>query len=320
VPLDEALLHHHRRYESPETGISEEFLQPILGSGRTVAVLSRPIGDAHRVGWVISHSFAMEQIHLSRLDTQLARALSASGFPVLRFHGQGYGDSIGGMEGISMTSHLADASDAVDLMMEQDGVETVGVMGSRFGGTIAALTADRKRLPFMAAWEPIINGKLYVRDFFRSRVFSEIVLQAGKGSSTDVDQLRRELESTGRVDVKGFELTRTAHDEISALDLVRDMQNFAGSGLLVGISRSGTPSSAVTKLAGRLEQLGADISLDGIAEPNAAQFGQFHFRAVDGGRGKIDTQIELTAAICSMASRWTRMKVGAPVATVKPAS
>ena len=38
-------------------------------------------------------SFAMEQIHLGRMEVVMARVLAAAGFPVLRYHGQGYGDS-----------------------------------------------------------------------------------------------------------------------------------------------------------------------------------------------------------------------------------
>src|SRR3989442_15031247 len=126
-----AALERHGRYEDRQAGISEEFLQPVLGGERTVAVLSRPLGQSSSVGWVVCHSFGMEQIHLGRLDVLAARALAAAGFPVLRFHGQGYGDSEKGADAIGLSSHLAENADAVRLLQEEEGVGGVGALGAR---------------------------------------------------------------------------------------------------------------------------------------------------------------------------------------------
>src|SRR5262245_47796987 len=101
-----------RGYEDQRTGIAEEFLQPTLGEGRTVAVLSRPVGAVRRLGWVICHSCALEQVHLARLEVVVARALSAAGFPVLRYQSQGYGDSEG-TDDIGLASHIEAATGAV---------------------------------------------------------------------------------------------------------------------------------------------------------------------------------------------------------------
>src|SRR5688572_11635195 len=106
MALDEALLGAHRRFEDPALGYSEEFLQPTLGGRKTVAVLSLPLQSRQPLGWVICHSFGIEQVHLGRLDTMVARALAGAGFPVVRFHGRGYGDSEGSVEEISLSSHL----------------------------------------------------------------------------------------------------------------------------------------------------------------------------------------------------------------------
>src|SRR5207302_10678278 len=128
MPVDEGLLLRHRSFEDASTGFTEAFLQPTIGSGRTVAVLSRPMGSAFPVGWVILHSFGLEQMHLSRLDVVVARALAAAGFPGLRLHGQGYGDSEGTDEHSGRGSRLADGTDAIRLLSGQPGVERVGVV------------------------------------------------------------------------------------------------------------------------------------------------------------------------------------------------
>ena len=304
MPVDERLLLAHRRFEDAAAGYSEEFVQPVIGGARTVAVLARPLGPAHPVGWVILHSFGLEQMHLSRLDVIVARTMAAAGFPVLRFHGQGYGDSERTAEPIGLTSHLADATDAVALMAGRDGVERVGVLGARFGGTVAALVADRERLPFMSLWEPMARGSQYMRDVLRTRVFAEMVGKSEEAGASQMEQLRAELADQGWSDIKGFLLTREANEEIAAVDLSKDLGHFGGRALVVGVSRTGKPSAGLSKLTQRLDDLGATCSLVMLQDLLAVQFGSFHFQTTDGGRAKVDTQYELNAQIAQATTRW----------------
>src|SRR6476619_7921264 len=101
MPIDEALLEGSRYYEDPQRGISEEFIRPEIGGARTVAVLSRPLGEQAPLSWVICHSFGREQTVLTLVDVAIARALSSRGFPVLRYQGRGYADSDGRAKDIS---------------------------------------------------------------------------------------------------------------------------------------------------------------------------------------------------------------------------
>src|SRR6266508_2132301 len=73
--IDLDLLQQHRRFEDPVAGYSETFIQPRLGGGATVGVLSRPLGPSAGTGWVICHSFGIEQVHLGRMDVIAARAM-----------------------------------------------------------------------------------------------------------------------------------------------------------------------------------------------------------------------------------------------------
>src|SRR6266705_2591277 len=297
MPIDEASLIQHRRYEDARTGIAEEFLQPSLGLGKTVAVLSRPLGPTHPVGWVVCHSFGLEQIHLGRLDVTVARALSASGFPVLRYHGSGYGDSELGMEVIGLASHVGEAAAAVEALSEQTGVGRVGVLGARFGAMVAALVADRLDLPFMALFEPTTNGAQYVRDLLRTRLLEEMAGGKNDGGARGLDQLRHELAAQGWLDVKGLRLAREAYDDISQVDLEKDLQRFRGRALLIGVSRTGKASPALSRLSDRLTALGGVSSLEVVRHALAPQFGQFHFQTADGGVVKVDTQYELDEEI-----------------------
>jgi alpha/beta superfamily hydrolase len=311
VTVDVDLLRRHSRFESAEEGFSEEFLQPTLGLGRTVAVLARPLGPPHPTGYVICHSLGMEQIHLGRLDVIAARALAAAGFPVLRFHGQGYGDSESSMEVIGLSSHSAEADDAVALMAEQEGVERVGLLGARFGATVAALAADRAGVPLMAVWDPIVRGGTYMRDLLRSELLSEMVSGNADGGTSAMSRLREELSANGSVDIKGFRLSRAAHDEVASIDLTRDLKRFAGSSLLVSPSRTERVSPTIAKLSEKLTALGGACEVRLVQDPFAAQFGQYRFQTVDGGRGKRDVQLELNESIAATTVEWALGQEGA---------
>lgn len=312
--IDRALLERHRRFEDERLGVREEFLQPTIGGKGTVAVLSRPLGPSLPIGWVVCHSFGLEQIHLGRLDVLAARHLAAAGFPVLRYHGQGYGDSEDVETEIGLTSHLRDAADAVELMQGQNGVRRVGVMGAKLGGMVAARIADRLDLDLLGLWEPVVRGAQFARDLLRARLFSEMVGALAQESVSDVNQLRKDLSSQGWVDINGLRLTQGAHDQIAGADLVADLTRFRGAALLVGVSRSGRPGPALSKLRDHLEGLGARCTLEVLSHPLAAQFGQFHFQTVEGGRGKRDVHLELHEQIASTTAAWAASQVDAELA------
>ncbi len=302
MPIDRELLARSRRFDD-RAGFSEEFIRPQFGDGATVAVVSRPHGPSRRAGWVICHSFAMEQLHLDHLCTVVARALAAAGFPVIRYHGQGYGDSQVEMSAISLQSHLEDARSAVTLLSELDGVERIGLMGPRFGGTVAALVADQDEHPYMALWEPSTRGGQYMRDFLRTELFAEMMGSSSAGPGR-TDELRAQLASQGWADIKGFRLTREAHDAIASIDLSSDLSRFRGDALLISVSRTPRATPGVAKLAHHLEGLGARSTLRVQQDRFAPQFGQFHFQTVEGGQAKRDVRVGLDAAIASASVEW----------------
>ena len=314
---DEELLTRHLRYESPEDGISEEFHQLSLGLGRTIAVLTRPLRQASSLAWVICHSYGMEQLHLARHDAIVARAMGAAGFPVLRFHGQGYGDSDLGMDVVGLGSHLAEGLDAVEWMGGQDGVERVGVMGARFGGTVAALIAARRQLPCLTVWEPVVRGSQYIREILRSRGLAEIAGGKGGDVATEIEHERRDLVERGWTDIKGFPLTKAAYDEISAVDLTRDVDRWTGAALVVGASRTGKASPSVARLAQHLESIGARCDLEIITDRFAAQFGSFRYQTIDGGMAKRDTQLALNGSMALATVAWALRQAERPAEEVR---
>jgi dipeptidyl aminopeptidase/acylaminoacyl peptidase len=70
----------------------------------------------------------------------------------LRFDFRGCGESGGRFEDTSLTGRMEDLEDALDFAQKQ-GYESVGVMGSSLGGTVAVLTAAKdKRVEALVTW------------------------------------------------------------------------------------------------------------------------------------------------------------------------
>jgi pimeloyl-ACP methyl ester carboxylesterase len=311
--IDRELLLQHARMRDTAGGYEDTFVHPEFGSGRTVAVVSRPLADQRPIGWVICHSFAMEQLHLGRLEVAVARGLASAGFPVIRYHGQGYGDSEVGMDRIGLSSHVSDALDAVALLREDAGVREIGVVGARFGGTVAALVARRASLPYLVACEPVVSGSRFMLEFLSTRVMSEWAgtsVRGDEGAETSgMGSLRTQLATRGWADVKGFPLRREAHDEIAAIELGPELRGYRGRTLLISISRTDRPSVNLRKLVESLPVAEVTCSVEVIQDRLAPQFGQFHFQTIDGGRAKVDVQVDLEAEIVRRFLEWVARTV-----------
>jgi hypothetical protein len=312
MPALDSSLARLRRYEDPELGISEEFLQPVLGKGLTVAVLSKPLGPARPLGWVVFHSLGIEQVHLLRLDVLLARSLASAGFPVLRFHGRGYGDSAAEVANIGPSSHVQDAMDAVALMRDVVGVEAVCAFGARLGGTVAALVADRVDLAGIALCEPIVSGSAYGRELLRRQAISGMLRKTDEDSGARVAELRGELEANGFVDLNGFRLTKETVDELAGIDLVKDVTRFRGPSLVVGISRSGRPGARTQALVDHLQSLSGRSTFEIIQDQHANEFGKFHYRTDARTGFPRDTLFPVIAPVTTRIVEWARSLGPAP--------
>jgi len=82
----------------------------------------------------------------------IARRFCGEGLAVLRFDFRGCGESGGRFEDTSLTGRMEDLEDALDFAQKQ-GYESVGVMGSSLGGTVAVLTAAKdRRIKALVTW------------------------------------------------------------------------------------------------------------------------------------------------------------------------
>ena len=110
MTIDNDGLKRLRRYEDPEAGVAEEFLERRLGPGRSLALLSAPLAEARPIGWVISPSGGPEHGNLRRLETQLRGRLAAAGFPTLRIRPDLHPLN-GALGEIDVSARVADANE-----------------------------------------------------------------------------------------------------------------------------------------------------------------------------------------------------------------
>ena len=290
-------------YVDRDSGIAEDFLTPVLGGARTVAVLSSPVGPLRGTTWVLCHSFALEQIYLQPLEVPFVRSLTAAGYEVLRYHSQGYGDSDLPAGSVSLQSHLRDAADAVELLRRR-GATRIGLIGFRFGGSVAALAADRVDADALILWEPVLKGRAFLNALARRAIVSQLTVRANQSSpagSTE-DPLQR-IDDEDTVDLQGFPLTRTSYEQILNMDLLMDLNRFAGEALVVQISRSSEQRPDLKRLVKRLGEIGGSPAHEVVSHPRPQLFGGPRYRPTGTGE-KRDTQADLLAALTAATIGW----------------
>lgn len=290
-----------RVFEDPRMGIREEFARPQVGGAPTVAVVSTPLVGTPTVGWIICHSYGLEQVDFQPLESALARAIAACGSAVLRFHVQGYGDSGRTPEGMGLGSHLSETLEAAAFLSGFTGCPSVGFMGARFGGLVAALAAEQSGARGMILWDPVVKGRAYMKRLAFLSAMTELLTDGRPGGSGEDPE--SVIERTGVLDVQGFPLRREVFREVSAIDLSSRLNSFAGDALILQVSRSRAVRPDLERLAGRLRELGGQCALEVVADQAADRFGQPRYRPA-GSTRKVDTQETLVPALLSRTVGW----------------
>jgi pimeloyl-ACP methyl ester carboxylesterase len=302
MAVNERVLQRLRSFTDERSGLRERFITPRIGSKSTVGVVSTPIGPPFDVGWVICHSFAMEQVWMQPLEVAVARRLATAGFHVLRFHCQGYGDSEGSTSDIRLESHVRDTLDAIAVLKEETGVPNVGLIGARVGGTVAALAADRSEATRIIVWEPIIDGRRYVQALTRAAMVTE--LSSSSQVSAEADDVDRRFADAGVLDVQGFPITRAVFDEFTAFNLVGALTRFRGDAFIIQVSRTVRPRPDLEQLRLRIERLGGRSSVAVLQDPEAWRLGQQRYYATTDGMRKEDKQAAMSEGLVTRTTSW----------------
>jgi exosortase A-associated hydrolase 2 len=195
------------------------------------AVLHRPKNNKEKKGIIFCHPYEEEKQYSYRVFVKFARELCDKNFFVLRFDCRGYGDSQGNFEDATLETQVADTLRAIDLLKVQFGINKVDLLGLRLGGTIAARVAERNdSIEKLILWFPIINGKEYLDELIRIKIFSDLT---NKMTSLSQRRIIDELKSKGVIDIRGHYLTKEMYEQLLRIDQTTQESNFQGAVLIV---------------------------------------------------------------------------------------
>jgi pimeloyl-ACP methyl ester carboxylesterase len=302
MPVDEALLKARSSYRDERLGITEQFVRLPTGAGETWGVAAIPLGERRSPACIVCHSFGLEQVDLHMTDVAFARALAASGHPSLRFHCQGYGDSDDLTTPPTPATHLRDTLAVAEVAPRLTGLSELAFVGSRFGGTVAALAAARLDAPQVVMAAPVVSGSKYVLELLRSRVYSELMGDVPETAVT-VQDMKTELAERGVVNVKGWPLRSEQVEELERIDLLTQLDGFTGRALVLQVSRGETRQKGLVRLADHLRRAGVGITLSVVNHPAAPNFGFEHFHPV--AKDLLgDTTAGVNQALCERALAW----------------
>jgi exosortase A-associated hydrolase 2 len=208
---------------------------------RLFGILHNAGAAQKKYGWVFCHPFAEEKLWAHRVYVSMARELAKKSYPVLRFDYRGYGDSEGRFEDYTIDDQLADIDCAISTLMEKaPGLQSVGLIGLRYGATLAALAAERNRfVSRLVLWDPIADMDRYMQEVLRANLTTQMVMH-GK-VVTNRDELTQNIMDGQSVNVDGYDLTRKLFQAASGINLLNGQKNFSGPCQIVQIGRANQP-------------------------------------------------------------------------------
>jgi uncharacterized protein len=219
------------------------FLQ--RGPHSLFAILHDP-AVATKLPFVFCHAFVEEKLWAQRVFVTFARALAAQGHPVLRIDYLGNGDSDGSFEDSSVETARADIDAAIDLLRQRTGATGVGLLGLRFGATMAGLVAEeRTDVERLVLWAPVVDGARYMQELLRINLTTQMAVY--KEIRHDREALAAAMAQGRTVNVDGYELAQAMFTQASAVKLAAAPKRYARPCLIVHVDRQ--PDRPVPELA-----------------------------------------------------------------------
>jgi alpha/beta superfamily hydrolase len=199
---------------------------------RLFGVLHEPVGvdstigcstSAHaRLGFVFCHPFAEEKLASHRIMVNLARSLAKKNISCLRFDYMGHGESEGKFEDSTVKSRISDIGCAAEYLRGISNVGRVGLVGVRFGATLAAIACKSSpAVELLVLISPVIDGKAYAEEMLRSNLAAQVSIH--RRIMKDRKTLIKELREGEKVNVDGYLLTGKLYDEMSSLNALQEI-------------------------------------------------------------------------------------------------
>ena len=189
-----------------------------------------------RTGIVLCHPLFEEKLISHRFFVNMARLLADEGFYCLRFDFMGHGDSDGDFENISITSQISDICCALSFFKNQTEITAVGLLGVRFGATLAALACSEiSGIDFLIMISPILNGSQYMQQCLRTNLAMQLALY--KNIIKNRDELIDDLLKNEMVNIDGYMLTRSFYEAVNNINLL-DLCPFSRNVFLLHLQKN----------------------------------------------------------------------------------
>jgi pimeloyl-ACP methyl ester carboxylesterase len=170
-----------------------------------------------RAGFVLCHPFADEAFRTHREMVVYARHLAEKGYAVIRFDCRGCGDSEGDFHSIALSAHVSDIRRAVTVMKQKCEVDSIGLLGLRFGAALAAAAAAQdERVNALILWAPIVDGGKYFQFLLQSQMAHELG-NFGKVTSNRKSIIRN-LEQGGSFDLMANRISSELYRDFLSFD------------------------------------------------------------------------------------------------------
>jgi len=184
--------------------------------------VSSPVAPLCRGAIVYLHPFAEEMNKSRRMASLQAAALAADGYAVLRVDLHGCGDSAGDFGDATWEGWLADVERASRWLRQHLGdalTEAPAIWGLRLGALLALDHARRAAAPpaFVLLWQPVTSGAVFLTQFLRLAVASQM-LTADGGASGGTAALRTRLATGYALEIAGYLLNPALATAIDTLD------------------------------------------------------------------------------------------------------
>ena len=243
----------------------EELITIQSGSYRLLGMLHRPAG-APKGAYAFCYPFGEERKSAHRAFVLAARAFAAAGFGVLRFDYRGCGDSGGEFHEATVNGWLEDVQAAAAALRSRLGGGETGLLGLRFGATLAACAAET--LPGVSRlilWEPVLDGRPYFAADLRKKLIKEMMTR-GKSAGRR-NQILDELEhGQGDIDLDGYKVTGALYAGVAGLNLAHRVGGFRGRCLLCQVSHTDKIGAHVATLMECYTKCGAKPAMASVVE------------------------------------------------------
>ncbi|MFX0135810.1 MAG: serine aminopeptidase domain-containing protein [Candidatus Hodarchaeota archaeon] len=235
-------------------------------------ILHYPKNTFNNIGLVVCAPFAEEKHESYRVLVNCARFLAKRGLFTLRFDYYGSGDSEGEWQNSTINSRLSDIKSAVQFLRKKISNIKIGLLGLRFGATLAALAAEKNRyLSFLILWQPLLDLREYLYQCLRSNLTTQVILYNKIRHNREA--LIEQLNQGKLINLDGFMLSQEMHQQASAINLLSQNLRFSRP-VFIGNLENNKNDDIMDKLLLNYQQNSKQTQLFGFDVPHFWQEGR----------------------------------------------